>query len=1227
MKFLSTLLKATLCFIITIILVLGFGCSQVRKTPHAAEYPYLPIITEILPFPSVEESPWIEFYNPLDKKINAAGLEIVINDTHRYSIPEKLPPVPPKGFIIFQLDGKGEEANLYEYREKITVLHSPPDFIKAKELKIGQIAVFRTVDKEVPKLVGFVSWGAPGSRKSLTTERNRIWTSKWFVNMARSFGDYDPRDTVRAGYSIGLYPGSKAMNMRDWIVYSEDETTPGKVNVVPRPAMFTLSDGAAVLSEDIAVGWTGNRRGEKYQFQIAKDSDFTSIVEDKTLEVPLYKPEKVLPEGVYYYRVKAIYKDGGESAWSGTMKLVSKRMSFAYGNDTDGQVQEHVLTAMVHKFQRKDTHLLCLDGCASDLDATTAKHWDDAHPNATPVPPDHGDMNCVRASISMMVSFYGGSISQDRIAYFTEEGRTGVGNGIPEGDLAHSVGMSYSSVNGGEETVALEWALDATIDFMDNSPTFAQVRGWLDANRPIMTRTPGHLRTMNGYRVDNNNVEWVHILDPWTGPRWETFATWDGGDRGTWVGPVSAPTVLSDEPGVWNDSDADGVMDFDEQIRFLTGRFDIDSDNDDVQDKNDIREYVFDAGDNYSKRTSDFDADGVRKEKDPDNDGDTFNDGCEDQNFNGKYEPALGESNNFAVDAGLVCDSKPIHAIIVFDRSGSMVYPPSDPVKKYDEAASAAVLFLDTWLGNNPPANTEVGLVFYDHNAYFDTGANINTTLEIFNQSKRDMINDAFSPNRPLFGSTSIGGGILKAMDAQGFDVDSVPADDQHRVIIVLTDGKENTNPRMDDPAVVQKMADGKVDGYVLGIGDETQINMDKLNSLADILNHYPASFANDLDNFELEKFFLQVLAETQGLEFITDPVDEIAMGETKYRQVAVSEGTERVTFVIVWNTPNAKLDFKLKDPLDNPVTPDVIKSNIFYQVSMKDSPDPGDWTLEISAEHTGEGLPPEKVRYNLMALEKNDQIRSYFQARGGFFLTGQPILLTAELSKKRMPAVKADVLVEVVQPKIGFGKFVADARVRPVRSVKLFEKDIKMTPLDMKYHLMTEKKLRVPRTKTVVKLNDAGENGDEIPGDGKYSAYFKDTKADGIYTFRFLMKDVSSLKKLKITREKTLSVLVSPKIHPKSSKVNILQREFREKANTTYLKFYVIPKDRYGGYLGPGHPDLIRFDVKEGKVIYVLDKLDGSYEIEMTIEGNYKKGISLLPYYRKFDLKKQSLK
>ena len=296
------------------------------------------------------------------------------------------------------------------------------------------------------------------------------------------------------------------------------------------------------------------------------------------------------------------------------------------GESPAGVAQEKILTGIEHKLQRKDTKLLCLDGCASDLDPREQmkdRRWDYMQPGHSL--DEHGNGNCARASIAMMVYFYGKCLSQDRIAYYMEVERHGAGDDSPEGDLAHNKGMFYSSDDGGEETVALKWALNETVMFKRGSPTFSQLKAWLDDNRPIMIRRidysgiPGklHICVVDGYRVTYDNDKRkneVHILDPMIKPCKDFYKAWReypipnhilGGTEkidGIWVGPVSAPNARQDEASIWRDSDNDGIVDFDEEKRFYTNPFDKDTDHDGISDKDEIRQLIFDAQNNYIKK-------------------------------------------------------------------------------------------------------------------------------------------------------------------------------------------------------------------------------------------------------------------------------------------------------------------------------------------------------------------------------------------------------------------------------------------------------------------------------------------------------------------------------------------------------------------------------------------------------------------------------------------------
>ena len=169
---------------------------------------------------------------------------------------------------------------------------------------------------------------------------------------------------------------------------------------------------------------------------------------------------------------------------SGCQLFAQSEENLATGN------HEKILAGIEHKLQKKDTKLLCLDGCASDWDLREKMkdlRWDYMQPGRS-LADEHGSGNCARASIAMMVHYYGKCLSQDRIAYYMEVERRSGGDDSPEGDLAHNKGMFYNPSDGGEETIALEWALNESVTFRHGSPSFSQLKAWLDGNRPVMIR-------------------------------------------------------------------------------------------------------------------------------------------------------------------------------------------------------------------------------------------------------------------------------------------------------------------------------------------------------------------------------------------------------------------------------------------------------------------------------------------------------------------------------------------------------------------------------------------------------------------------------------------------------------------------------------------------------------------------------------------------------------------
>jgi hypothetical protein len=502
----------------------------------------------------------------------------------------------------------------------------------------------------------FLAYGGPpgaGANHAITAG---LWQPSWWITLHSGSGAESESAAPVLQLSAGLLPGRVARDPDQWIVYRGDDRSPGRANGIPRATWGTIQDGAEFGQDGVAIGWSFVPRGQ-HRLQLDDDPAFGSPVVDVLLDKPFWTPSAPLAPGGYFWRVRTTDAPGRASQWSAAQRFDV----IAGGGNTASVLQERVL-GITWLRQRKDTRLLCLDGDAEGNPAAPPpkETWDAGHPDAIFT---HGRANCFLASTAMIVGFFGGNISQDRLAYEYSErngnplnNSGGVGN--PNIDLGHNLGAWVCGANGSTGGRLFEWALgvaQTAVTFANGKPSFSDVRNWIDAGRPI-SRYDGisHQTVIGGYRVLSNGAQQVRLFDPWSGTTWETYSSLAVGCH--YVAPATAPNRRSDEPGINLDSDGDGIMDWDEQVRFHTNPNQADSDADFVSDRNDLREYVFDNAGQYALRNADMDGDGLRKELDDDNDNDWALDGCEDTNLNGRFEVSLGETDNFnASSCGTNC--------------------------------------------------------------------------------------------------------------------------------------------------------------------------------------------------------------------------------------------------------------------------------------------------------------------------------------------------------------------------------------------------------------------------------------------------------------------------------------------------------------------------------------------------------------------------------------------
>jgi len=623
-------------------------------------------INEVMFRPTIGSSEWVELTNTSANAVNLRGFVISDEDGTLYRIPLNLPDLPTGAFVVVYFDGLGASANELDFSDNVAVLHSAVGQVDVFEDDADQVGLYEPVagfgqlaflpvalddfsvfNPPVPSpfptlpsshAVDFVAWGSAPNDDAASAQIAGIWNADWFVSLYRGLGMASDETLMGPGETIGRARGATAHTLDSWTLYQVVETSAGAQNTLPAVAWFYPPDGAQMASTTVAMSWMPTVLAVGYQFQLDDSNDFASPLISTTLEDASFVSAASIAPGSYYWRVSPVFASG-VGAWTAAQIQTVALPTVFHANSTYA-INEIKLLSITWQLQRKDTQMLCLDG-DNEIGSNA---WDRAHFTRG----IHGKNNCARASIAMLASYYGGKLSQDRIAYEI------FGRNLPEGDLGHNQGVSYPQINS-----ALAWALNVAVPISHTKPSFAQIKAWIDANQPVPSTIPGHMRVIDGYWEWSGGpltFQFLHVLDPWDTPKWIAYES----DRinAVWMPPAGAngaPSVRSDEDvdgdkiaDTVDDSDSDGVTDFDETHRFGLSPQIVDTDNDLVNDKADIRGYVFLTDGSYSPIGADIDGDGLRKEWDRDNDAlanDASIDGCEDSNHDGKTN--LGESSNY----------------------------------------------------------------------------------------------------------------------------------------------------------------------------------------------------------------------------------------------------------------------------------------------------------------------------------------------------------------------------------------------------------------------------------------------------------------------------------------------------------------------------------------------------------------------------------------------------
>jgi hypothetical protein len=587
-----------------------------------------PLLNEVLFNPAEGQSAFVEIKTG-QSAVDLTTLSLTNQDGGTFVLPAGIGELPAGSLVLVRFDGQsGVEGAL--------VHASPTDFLATPT---GSVSLMDNNGG----VLDTVTWGGAGMTA---------------VRVSRGGAALE----FEAGASIGRVPDSVAPSSGlDWVTYDASQVIPGTPNPTPGATILIPLDGMEVPPGDVALSWYPVPGAAQYRVQLSTDSNFATTLLNQTVTRPPLQ-SGTLAAGTYFWRVETLAADGSSSGFSAASTLIldetavpaeSERVTSKAGLREQAAAGGQILNVPLIE-QHKDTHMLLLESNRQDA----GHEWDQPHPALDET--DWADnMNCGLASIAMINAYKGGQLSQDRIGYQILPGLYQVPG--PEWDLMYARGLFAPELQ-----ALLDWALGTASVMTPHSARadfYRDVQTSIANDMPLVLFRPGHFVVISGWR-DVGDRHKIFINDPWHAHR----GFLDVNRYDIWAYWVLGPTVQpqSDEAALTSDGDGDGIKDFDETMRFGTDPGNTDTDSDCSDDKDEIRNSMFDPAHGWALLVNHQGGDGRarmgalvlngsvpasgRPELDADSDGGGMSDFAEDLNGDGRIDTGESDPTNPADD-------------------------------------------------------------------------------------------------------------------------------------------------------------------------------------------------------------------------------------------------------------------------------------------------------------------------------------------------------------------------------------------------------------------------------------------------------------------------------------------------------------------------------------------------------------------------------------------------
>lgn len=434
-------------------------------------------------------------------------------------------------------------------------------------LKFGLFGEFELMRKN--QKIDYIAWGKKGA---LDSSANYLKTEQ------------NPGYGMQVSYKAGRF--FRYIEGIGWNIYQASEISKS-AEALPDPIPFGIEDGMKLLSDEngtLKLSWIPVKGAKAYSVSVYDNQN--QLVVEKDVETAFV--ELKLKSGEYHWSVVSIDANGLKEK-SGAVN------SFAYIENMSEYINllsEGWILGVEPIGARKDTKMIV----TAWGNQAEAKGWNRIHTLSENMTEEE-TWRCWAVGVNMLNRYFGGTLTQDEI-------KRDATRATQSSNLSSHFDFILGSMGGGTEDmidVAFNFALNETPESQTGMPSLSVVKNALLNGKPLYveiwsSENSKHVMVVDGYGVIKDDVIDGETKFFSKGEVLYHFLNIDNNAGSIWINPnfytfenyriVEKPSsVKNRDYRVANDSDGDGIVDFDEQIRFVgLDKDHYDSDGDGVMD-------------------------------------------------------------------------------------------------------------------------------------------------------------------------------------------------------------------------------------------------------------------------------------------------------------------------------------------------------------------------------------------------------------------------------------------------------------------------------------------------------------------------------------------------------------------------------------------------------------------------------------------------------------------